>query len=400
MEPKQKKQKKEKITIAEWYAACEAYEKERKGNVKLSQAEFCRSEKSGRKIDGNVESSRKAFGRYFKMYQNGDLMASNKVRQRKVKYPEIRNKLLAYLDARAQKYQRDKCGVSYHRLKQKCIHWAHQLGIKDFQASDGWITAQIREANLVRVNLHGEGMEMTQEQIDAIINPWKEEFHKFLEDKKIKKGCLYNADQTGLYYQKLPNALYVRKDEKKKARGTKQMKDTTRVTLMVCTAANGDKIPLAMKQIQIKAANIDTTHSALAGSFVTDPDARSLDDDDWRDMIETWIDIEEDPDILDAEIDEVMEEMDENGTGVIDDEEADDEGQEQEQHQQGDVEMVGAPAPLVPTTTKEALAAIDVLKKYCDEKDASPDVTGMVNKVEQALIAMRSRKASIQPFLH
>ena len=32
----------------------------------------------------------------------------------------------------------------------------------------------------------------------------------------------------------------------KKLRGCKQMKDKTRMTIMVCTSASGDKIPLAL----------------------------------------------------------------------------------------------------------------------------------------------------------
>ena len=57
---------------------------------------------------------------------------------------------------------------------------------------------------------------------------------------------IYNADQTGLYYQKLPNRIYLNKDYKKDCKGAKQMKDKTMITLMVCTAASGWKVPLAM----------------------------------------------------------------------------------------------------------------------------------------------------------
>lgn len=56
----------------------------------------------------------------------------------------------------------------------------------------------------------------------------------------------YNGDQTGLYYQKLPNWMYVDKDAKKTYAGVKQMKDKTRITLMVRTAADGSKVPLSI----------------------------------------------------------------------------------------------------------------------------------------------------------
>ena len=62
----------------------------------------------------------------------------------------------------------------------------------------------------------------------------------------VPPSRVYNGDQTGLYYQKLPNRMYVDKDTKHTHAGVKQMKDKTRVTLMVCTAADGSKVPLAV----------------------------------------------------------------------------------------------------------------------------------------------------------
>ena len=40
--------------------------------------------------------------------------------------------------------------------------------------------------------------------------------------------------------------MYVKKDEKKNYAGAKQMRDKTRITLMVCTAASGRKVPLSI----------------------------------------------------------------------------------------------------------------------------------------------------------
>ena len=59
------------------------------------------------------------------------------------------------------------------------------------------------------------------------------------------KSCLYNADQTGLVYAKLPNRMFVKKGTEKQYAGTKAMKAKDRVTLMVCNAA-GEKVLLAI----------------------------------------------------------------------------------------------------------------------------------------------------------
>ena len=46
------------------------------------------------------------------------------------------------------------------------------------------------------------------------MEPWRVKFHKILEDKSLTPDTIYNGDQTGLLYQKLPNRLYV--DSKQK----------------------------------------------------------------------------------------------------------------------------------------------------------------------------------------
>ena len=51
------------------------------------------------------------------------------------------------------------------------------------------------------------------------MGPWIEEFHKLLDDKNISSDCIYNADQNGLYHQKLPNTLHFKKEAKKETRG-------------------------------------------------------------------------------------------------------------------------------------------------------------------------------------
>ncbi|GFU83477.1 tigger transposable element-derived protein 1, partial [Trichonephila clavipes] len=50
---------------------------------------------------------------------------------------------------------------------------------------------------------------------------------------------VFNADETGLYWKKLPNRTYIAKDEKT-ASGHKASKD--RVTLLLCSNASGDRM--------------------------------------------------------------------------------------------------------------------------------------------------------------
>ena len=67
-----------------------------------------------------------------------------------------------------------------------------------------------------------------------------------LKDTGVGPGCVYNADQTGLFYTKLPNRLYVPIENRKDYKGAKQMKSKDRITLMICTSADGKNVPLAV----------------------------------------------------------------------------------------------------------------------------------------------------------
>ena len=61
---------------------------------------------------------------------------------------------------------------------------------------------------------------------------------------KVGKYRIYNANQKGLFYNQLPSRTFVKIENPMKARGCKQMKSKERITVMVCTAADGNRVPL------------------------------------------------------------------------------------------------------------------------------------------------------------
>ncbi|GFW43567.1 tigger transposable element-derived protein 1 [Trichonephila clavipes] len=65
------------------------------------------------------------------------------------------------------------------------------------------------------------------------------ELAKIIEDGDYSADQVFNADETGLYWKKLPNRTYIAKDEKT-ASGHKVSKD--RVTLLLCSNASGDRM--------------------------------------------------------------------------------------------------------------------------------------------------------------
>jgi hypothetical protein len=54
------------------------------------------------------------------------------------------------------------------------------------------------------------------------------EFHKAIEELGVTPGSIYNADQTGLYFTKLPNQIYVDKANRENVAGCKKANEVKR----------------------------------------------------------------------------------------------------------------------------------------------------------------------------
>ena len=78
------------------------------------------------------------------------------------------------------------------------------------------------------------------------MSKWFGKFSTKLKETGVGPRCVYNADQTGLFYIKLLNRLYVQIENRKDYKGAKQMKSKDRIFLMICTSANSKKVPLAV----------------------------------------------------------------------------------------------------------------------------------------------------------
>ena len=93
--------------------------------------------------------------------------------------------------------------------------------------------------------MHGEGNEVTKEDAERLMIKFCLEMATIREKNAIPLNRIFNADQTGLFYQKLPNRTYCLITERQTVRGVKRMKDKERITVMLYTYAAGDKLPLS-----------------------------------------------------------------------------------------------------------------------------------------------------------
>ena len=234
------------LTAQDWYNAVVLFHKI-KDKHSFSQAGFLRSPLSGDKFDGN-RSQEGSFSAKLKAYKKGELKSSPMKRVCIGRYEDVEVMLVKYIDLRSRNYTFDKCGLSRHILHVKAREYAQKCGhpADEFKASDGWISNVLKRNGIVGVNLHGEASEMNEAEREAIMAAWCTKFWEEIEYHNLEPNCVYNADQTGLYHQKLPSRLYVTATEKNAYAGVKQMKDKTRLTLMVCTSAAGEKCPLAV----------------------------------------------------------------------------------------------------------------------------------------------------------
>jgi len=111
--------------------------------------------------------------------------------------------------------------------------------VDTFNASGGWAVAFTRRWGLQSKRVHGEAGGVKPDSYQT----WLEENRLLLG--KYKLPNIYNMDECGLFYRLLPNRTYVLRSESTgKVRGIKSMKAKERLTLVVCTSAAGQRVPI------------------------------------------------------------------------------------------------------------------------------------------------------------
>ena len=162
-------------------------------------------------------AEQQAFSKKLKLFDKGELGKGKMLRQRQREFANIENKLVQYIELRERRYEIDKCGISWCTLCNKALQYASALGYSSdiFHASDGWISKVLERHNKKGINLRGEANDMTTEEREKIMAEWRPQFHTLLEKYDIPPSRVYNGDQTGLYYQKLLNRMYVDSTSKK-----------------------------------------------------------------------------------------------------------------------------------------------------------------------------------------
>lgn len=145
----------------------------------------------------------------------------NHKRVRKSEFPEVEECLLKWF-----KQCRDQnISVGGPILKEKADAFAKSLGRDNFRASNGWLEKFKQRNDIVFRKVCGESASVD----DNVCKDWKEELKTFLKDYEPKN--IFNADETALYYQCLPDKTLTFKNEK--CHGGKNSK--VRATLLLAS---------------------------------------------------------------------------------------------------------------------------------------------------------------------
>ncbi|UYV73113.1 PMPCA [Cordylochernes scorpioides] len=123
----------------------------------------------------------------------------------------------------------------YKELKESEPSTSSRESNPQFSASTGWLTGFIKRHSFHNLKIKGEVASADEEAA----RKYPEKLAKIIKDGGYCAHQIFNAEETGLFWKKMPTRTYIAKSEKN-ASGFKAAKD--RVTLLLCSNASGDRM--------------------------------------------------------------------------------------------------------------------------------------------------------------
>lgn len=152
---------------------------------------------------------------------NAAQTAGVRKRTTKGEFPHLEESLIIWL----RQCRGQKVSISGNLLKEKAKEFASTLSIKNFGASEGWLTNFKKRNGVVFKKVCGESGSVD----DAVCLDWHGKLKTLIENYDARD--IFNTDETGLFFKCLPDKTLTFKDEK--CYGGKHSKERLTVLLAV-----------------------------------------------------------------------------------------------------------------------------------------------------------------------
>ena len=190
--------------------------------------------------------------------QNSAKIAANKTSKKKKNrqpmHPVLENLVLDYIRHAQTKLSQYGLGISWSLIQTRAKKFAQLLkerGIMSdaefdsFKCSRGYIDRLRKRHQLKVIKMVGEANTISEEDLETLISAFRVDLQGLMEEHNVAEDCVFNADQTGLYFKRFPCTTIAEASKAVDLKGTKAMKDKDRITTMVCTSSTGKKVPMA-----------------------------------------------------------------------------------------------------------------------------------------------------------
>jgi hypothetical protein len=123
-----------------------------------------------------------------------------------------KDNIINYLALRNRLHKKDSVDINCEMMILKAKIYANGLAEnKNWNPSSGWLAKVLKRHHYNGLALHGEAGEIPVEERLKVMGIFNAQLAADIAKHKIGKLCLDNGDQTGLFYAKLPNRMYVKK---------------------------------------------------------------------------------------------------------------------------------------------------------------------------------------------
>ena len=159
-------------------------------------------------------------------------------KQRSAIHEEMERLLLVWINEREMKKDvtsmaiiQEKAREIFEKLKRQTPGSSSEE--LEFKATTGWFARFRRRSGIKHVVMHGESASADKEEAEKFCR----KFQEFIKKEEYRPEQIFNCDETGLFWKRMPNRTYITKD-KKSLLGHKPMKD--RLTVLLGANASGD----------------------------------------------------------------------------------------------------------------------------------------------------------------